>query len=163
MREFAFHAAHAGWTLRSGGADGADKAFEDGCDDATGKKEIFLPWKGFNKNSSTLYPPPDGAMRIAEEIHPAWKALREPARKLVARNMQQVLGKELTSGVKFVICWTKDGCESYKTYSIRTGGTGTAISLASLNNIPIFNLKNKYAHERALNMLIETKEQPNAE
>lgn len=33
--------AERGLILRSGGAEGADKAFEDGCRIANGKKEIF--------------------------------------------------------------------------------------------------------------------------
>lgn len=40
--------------LRSGAADGADTAFEDGCDIYSGPKEIYLPWKGFNGNGSEL-------------------------------------------------------------------------------------------------------------
>ena len=38
--------------LRSGGAGGADTAFEDGAD---WRKEVYLPWKGFNGNESKLY------------------------------------------------------------------------------------------------------------
>ena len=35
--------SYSGYILRSGGADGADKAFEQGCDDAGGKKKyIYL-------------------------------------------------------------------------------------------------------------------------
>lgn len=150
MRDFAYMAANNGWTVRSGGADGADTAFELGSDDAGGNKEIFLPWKGFNKRTSDLYPPPDDAYLVGAEIHPAWQYLKEPARKLIARNMQQVLGTELITPTRFVICWTKDGCESFETYSQRTGGTGTALSLASLRDIPIFNLKNDGRFEEAL-------------
>lgn len=143
MREFAFHLAIVGFTLRSGGANGADSAFESGCDDGCGRKEIFLPWKGFNKNNSNLYPPPEQANQIASGIHPTWKRLSPPAQLLVARNMQQVLGEQLIAATNFVVCWTSDGCESHKQYSRKTGGTGTAICLASLNNIPVFNLRNE--------------------
>lgn len=142
MREFAYHAARRGWTLRSGAAEGADTAFETGCDDAKGKKEIFLPWANFNGHGSPLYHPSDGALKIAKEIHPAWDFLRIPAKKLVARNMHQVMGRDLKEVVDCVVCWTSDGCESHETYGRRTGGTGTAIALASLNNVPIFNLHN---------------------
>lgn len=34
------HFAHKGWLLRSGAADGADSAFEHGCDNGGGEKEI---------------------------------------------------------------------------------------------------------------------------
>ena len=40
------------FVLRSGGASGADTAFERGCDSVGGEKQIFLPWKGFNKSKS---------------------------------------------------------------------------------------------------------------
>jgi hypothetical protein len=155
MREFSFQAANLGWTLRSGGADAADKTFEVGCDDANGKKEIFLPWRGFNHNVSPLYTPSADSFRIGAEIHPAWQYLKEPQRKLIARNMHQILGKHLAVAVKLVVCYTPDGCESYKTYSQKTGGTGTAISLASLNNIPIFNLKNEGRAEQALEFITQ--------
>lgn len=36
-----------GFILRSGGADGADTAFESGVV-SSDMKEIYLPWKGFN-------------------------------------------------------------------------------------------------------------------
>lgn len=39
-----------GWTLRSGGARGADTAFEDGAKGF--KREIYLPWRGFNGHLS---------------------------------------------------------------------------------------------------------------
>jgi hypothetical protein len=41
--------AERGYILRSGGAEGADTAFEKGAGKAT---EIFLPWRGFNQNDS---------------------------------------------------------------------------------------------------------------
>lgn len=154
MREFAYHAAKRGWLLRSGAAEGADRAFELGCDDAKGAKEIFLPWKGFNGHRSPYTQPIEGAYKIAAEIHPAWQFLREPARKLVARNMHQIMGPQLSQSVSCVVCWTPDGCESFKTYSQKTGGTGTAIALASLNLVPIFNLKNEDRYVDAIEFLL---------
>ena len=47
--------ANDGWTLRSGAADGADAAFEKGCDISGGVKEIYLPWKEFNGHPSHLF------------------------------------------------------------------------------------------------------------
>lgn len=154
MQEFAYHAAQRGWTLRSGGADGADTAFEMGCDDGQGKKEIFLPWAKFNGNASTLFGPSGDAMRVAAEIHPAWKVLLPAARKLCARNMHQIMGPHMREAVSCVVCWTPDGCESHENYSRTTGGTGTAIALASVNNIPIFNLKNTDRYIDAIEFLL---------
>jgi hypothetical protein len=143
FEQFAYIAANRGLILRSGGADGADSAFEQGAINARGMMEIFLPWKGFNNNTSTLISPSADAYRLAATIHPAWNNLRRPAKLLVARNMHQVMGLSLKSPVKFVICYTSDGCESHETYGRQTGGTGSALKLASLNGIPIFNVANQ--------------------
>lgn len=120
-----------GYVLRSGGADGADSYFESGVP-LTGEKEIYLPWKKFNNNQSSLYDISSEAFAIAKTIHPNWKALSEGAKKLHARNVYQVLGTDLKTPSEFVICWTKNG-ES-------TGGTRTAIELAIKNKIPVYNL-----------------------
>lgn len=117
------------WILRSGGAKGADKAFERGCISAKGKKEIFTAYSNI----------PDRAFEIAEEIHPNWKACSYPAKRLLTRNVLQVLGQNLDTPVSFVLCWTPDGCETHRKRTRRTGGTGQAISLASLLDIPVFN------------------------
>ena len=46
MREVGAILARDGWMLRSGGAEGADSAFEAGAKSAGGAREIFLPWAG---------------------------------------------------------------------------------------------------------------------
>lgn len=118
-----------GWTLRSGGAAGADTAFEYNTADSA---EIFLPWKGFNGHPSALHHISPKAYEIAEKFHPAWERLRLSVRKLHARNVHQVLGVGLDSPSKFLICWTADGKAS--------GGTGQAIRIAEHYGIPVFNL-----------------------
>lgn len=133
MREMAFYLGQDGWTLRSGGAEGSDFAFETGCDECGGKKEIFLPWVKFNSNNSLLYSPSAEAEVIAEKYHPNWPALNKAARQLMSRNVHQILGEDLQSPVKMVVCWTKDGKSS--------GGTGQAIRIAEDKKIPIFNLQ----------------------
>ena len=97
MRQISQVAAQRGWVLRSGGARGADTAFEEGCDIAKGSKEIFLPWQGFNNNRSPLYPVDDNAIALAKEIHPAYNSLSSSAKLLVGRNMHQILGVRLVS------------------------------------------------------------------
>ena len=137
MKFIALDLSAAGYTLRSGGADGADLAFESG----TTQKEIFLPWKGFNNNTSLLFDIPEKAHEISSVHHPRWQYLREPVKKLMARNAQQVLGKNLDSPVEFVICWTPDGCTKGSERTNTTGGTGQAISIASAFSIPVYNLQ----------------------
>lgn len=140
MEALAVRLADDGYTLRSGAAPGADTAFEYGCDDANGRKEIYLPWKMFCDNPSPLYIQHPDCFRIASEIHFAWPYLKPAVRNLMARNVHQVLGKDLNTPSDFVICWTPDGCNSFDGYTSKTGGTGLAIALASIKNIPIFNL-----------------------
>lgn len=122
-----------GWTLRSGHADGADHAFEDGAD---GKAQIFIPWEGFNQRSEikgmTFCPPSDAAYVMAAEFHPAWNRLTPGARSLHARNCHQVLGPDLDDPVAFLWCWTKGGKQK--------GGTATAIKIAESNDVPVYNL-----------------------
>lgn len=137
--------ANAGYTLRSGGADGADTAFENGCDLANGKKEIFLPWRKFNGNPSQLYDVSNDALYLASQMHPAWSACSPGAKKLHARNTQQVLGENLDDLTTFVICWTKDGKA--------TGGTATAIKLARECKTPVFNLFNKDEEKELMEFL----------
>jgi len=117
-----------GFTLRSGGANGADSFFEE---KAT-KKEIYLPWKGFNKNESTLFNVTQEALEFAKKYHPKWENLSEAGQKFMGRNGYQVLGLDLKTPVEFIICWTPEGK--------MTGGTSQAMRIARDMNIPIYNL-----------------------
>lgn len=119
------------YTLRSGGADGADTFFEEHATN----KEIFLPWKGFNKNASALFNISGDSYKMASQFHPTYERLSEGAKKLMARNCHQVMGGDLKTPVEFVICWTKDGKAS--------GGTGQAIRIAEHWNIPVWNLQDE--------------------
>lgn len=129
MTQVAIYLQIQGYTLRSGGAQGADAAFERG---ARGAKEIWLPWPSFNSNLSRLFPSKE-AHDLASTLHPKWNILTPGAKKLHARNMHQILGIDLDTPSEFVVCWTKDGEAS--------GGTGQALRLAIQRQIPIFNLK----------------------
>ena len=139
MSEFAVRLAALGYTLRSGGAPGADTFFEMGAL----SKQIFLPWKGFNKNPSNLFNVSDDALALASEHHPAWGKLSTPVKKLMGRNAYQVLGLELDTPSQFLLCWTLDACESHLSRTAKTGGTGLAISIASRLGIPIYNFCNR--------------------
>lgn len=130
------------FTLRSGGAPGADSAFEAGV--TNWNKEIYLPWKGFCDNNSDLYNVCEDAEKIAKQFHPGnWNTFKPAIRKLHSRNVYQVLGQDLNTPSKFLLCWTSDYCESHQTRTIRTGGTGTAISIADHYGVPIINMSRK--------------------
>lgn len=117
------------YILRSGGADGADSAFEKGAGD---KKISYIPWPGFNGSKEKCIAVSSDAMRMAGEFHPGWMYLSYGAKKLHARNCYQVLGDDLSTPVDFIICWTPGGEE--------VGGTAQAIRIAKANRIKIFNL-----------------------
>lgn len=142
-----------GYILFSGGADGADKAFEAGAT----KRVIFIPWNGFNGYSPGLdIVSLSGAQKqifaeatkLAQDNHPYGRNLKSSVLRLMTRNVFQVLGPNLKSPIKFLLCWTPDGCESHTTRTLATGGTGCAISLASKLNIPILNLANEMSFAR---------------
>jgi len=132
MREAAFEFAQLGWVLRSGGADGADSAFEAGCVLARGQKEIFLPSYRFNGNPSPYYSITPEALTLAEAHHPKWERCTPGGKKLHARNGYQILGFDLHTPSTFVICWTKDGGGG--------GGTAQALRIAFSEGIPILDL-----------------------
>lgn len=162
MRIYGETLAKQGFTLRSGAAPGADTAFEEGCDRVEGPKEIFLPWKGFNGSSSPLYEVSDRAMEISEKVwnnkqHPTreWKYIKRPVKLLMSRNIHQVLGRNLDEPAAFVVCWTKDGCDSWEKRTSKTGGTSHAIDLASTMGIPVFSFKREGDEERFLGFLKE--------
>lgn len=144
-----------GFTLRSGGADGADVYFEKGCEEACfgSRKEIFLPWKEFNQytrrifrlTSTTHIEPPRSAYQMASEYHPAWDRLSVGAQALHARNCQQVLGDKLDSPTMFLACWTENG-------EVK-GGTATAIRIAKDHGIPIFNFGIDGEYEKLLSFV----------
>lgn len=144
MKRVAVRLAELGYTLRSGGADGADTAFESGA----GAKQIFLPWQGFNNRNSEYSEPTEAARRVASSLHPAWGRLGRGPQALHARNSHQILGPDLDSPADLVVCWTPDGCESEEARTNETGGTGQAIALSDRWNIPVFNLANMGALDR---------------
>jgi hypothetical protein len=129
-----------GYTMRSGHAPGGDSAFEI----ASQNSEIYLPWQSFEKDRPVVgnyvqQQATDAAMQLASRIHPAWERLDRGPRALHARNVHQILGRDLQSPVDFVVCYTPDG--SLTGYGADTGGTATALQLAYRNNIPIINIK----------------------
>lgn len=144
MKRLAARLSDLGFTLYSGRADGADQSFEAG---AKARAEIFVPWKGFNEHNNRHHlkgtTPSHDAHKISESIAPHLESCSRGVQNLMARNVHQILGKDLMSPVDFVICWTKDGATRASQVNRGTGGTGHAINLADKNNIPVFNLKNK--------------------
>lgn len=120
-----------GFVLRSGGAVGADKAFERGAKSA---KVIYRP-----EHVSRWH------LEHAKKYHPAWSKCDDFAKRLHARNSAIILGPALDWPVKFVICWTEDGLAS--------GGTGQGIRIAEDLNIPVYNLNREGDPEKLMKVL----------
>jgi hypothetical protein len=156
MELIAFGLGRQGFTCRTGGADGADRAFLKGSKEAffrrgSARPELFLPWPGFNGQHSSFSIPPTAAHVIARQHHPGYDRMTQAVQKLMARNAQQVQGRDLKCNSKFVICWTPDGCIDSETRTKKTGGTGQAIGHAASLGIPVFNL----AREEHYNQFLE--------
>lgn len=124
------------YTLRTGGASGADMAFWRG---SGMNYEIYIP----KENKKAEWPsgilPSKAAFKLASKLHPAWKSLSEYNKLLHARNVATVLGVDLATPVDFVMCWTPDGAVDITTE--KTGGTGMAIRTAYANGIHVYNLQ----------------------
>lgn len=117
MREVAEALESMGYTLRSGGAQGADTAFAQSVID----KEIFRPEDATPQ-----------AIEMASRHHPAWHNCKPYVRSLHGRNAQIVMGRELDKPVRFVVCWTYKGNMQ--------GGTALGMRIASAHDIDVYNL-----------------------
>ena len=123
------------WVLRSGGAKGADSAFEKG---AGGWKEIY-----------TTDDCEEWCLEKVEKFVPAdrppLRTMKPFIQKLLGRNMKQVFGPDGNVPSRFVICWTSDGKDA--------GGTGYAIRAAWDAGIPVFNLQREDHRQRLENFV----------
>lgn len=145
MERIAFKLSKEYYILRSGGADGADAAFKVGATNYFSKvqPDIYIPWEGFNSCKGEPYKALNKmdlgiqatAKSFIEKIHPAWEKLSRGAKALHTRNVFQVLGDDLKSPSKFLICWAKVDFKG-----VPKGGTRTAWVLATENNVPCYNL-----------------------
>jgi len=137
----------AGWGIRTGDARGADKAFRDGA----GKDlQVFKPGQETLETiaiAKGLYPVP--------RVWTAWEAKDAYALKLHGRNPYQVFGPNMNEPSTGLICWTKDSCMHHSTRTLDTGGTGTAISIATGYaearfgiSIPVANLNNPDSYNK---------------
>ena len=137
MTDLAARLEEQGWILRSGGAIGADGAFQIGVKDPDNQR-IYTTNSMYEEGNIS------DAWASVDRYHPNPRAINGYVRELMARNYFQVMGK--CSGVpsKFVICWT-DSYETDEQGLIKdaSGGTGQAVRIAYQNDILVYNLKHK--------------------
>jgi hypothetical protein len=137
-----------GYTLQTGftfknketGLDeeGADKAFSDGSKNKT----LFGPYgirktingvtsvDKYNENVT------EKSNSIVKEIHPAPDRLTPGAVKLMARNTNQIFGKNLDGTVDFVLFYAQETKDPLRP----KGGTGQAVEMARRKGIPTINM-----------------------
>jgi len=141
MYGFGAYCGDRKFILRSGGAEGADTAFEQGCLSVKGPMEIYLPWRGFNKRYGESYyeEATQDAYTLAEQIYPDYfSSIKPTIKKLLVRNIHQVLGYDLKSPSDLVVCYCKqDPTGKY------IGGTSYAIMVADKYKIPVVNLASR--------------------
>jgi hypothetical protein len=150
MEKISYSLSNKGFTLRSGGAKGADQCFQYGARRA----DIFLPWPSFElecqekfpKHNYLIVPKEDhDAERSVDDFHPKPSGLTDGGRSLMRRNYRQVIGEKRVDDSLFVICWTPHGAGG--------GGTGQAIRIAKCMEIPVIDLGNRETY-KIINSLI---------
>ena len=148
----------AGLALSTGGADGADKAFEAGALRTDAPVTVHTPWPGYNgyrpgrdpeSDIDVIHPKAGDAVRgmsflhLARKHHPAWDRCRRGARALFLRNVSILAGALDDDGavlpVRAVIAWNPNG----SAHGRAAGGTGHTLRVAAELNIPVVNLSER--------------------
>lgn len=146
--------AEMGWTLRSGGAEGMDEAFERGCDKANGAKEIYIPSADFRKRFKDsdkvvhCLPKHIEAMRMLLDYVDvkAWESLATQVQMFLVRNVFALAGEKLDKPADCVITWNM----------YPDTGSAYLIGLAEAAEIPVFNLRLE-GQQEALEDFVQSK------
>lgn len=161
-----------GWIGNSGEAPGADWYFHQGAKASSnygpGAFNAIIPWNGFKSQNevkvyqhegNNIYVMPRRRSKRAEMLgigaRGTYAGLNTPGKiALHSRNAMQVLGMDLMSPVKFLICWAKPVGNKGKV----SGGTNTAVALALHFGIDVINLATPNGLNRAMTFLEEYEE-----
>lgn len=134
-----------GFVVRvDGDKDGVSQAVED----AVSKKEVILPWKGFNEKESEFCWSNEASQHIAKKYSPVYESIPDGVKKFLHRNARLIMGDKMRSPVSFLIAWSDDGCESIREKTSRTGFVSHQIGITLGAIRPVFNLKRQDAVER---------------
>jgi len=143
-----------GFTYRFDG-NVQDKASLQGYSAGKSRSEIYLPWKGFNKDvTAKLNRPSEKAYGHAALFHKAFNKLPPTVRAIVARNVHMLIGDECNTPLNLFITYTPDGAETKADVDYKTTGNMSFMIYACEDlGIPVFNLKNASAKERIVEFL----------
>ena len=156
MARIAHALGNAGVALSTGGADGADQAFETGALRTRAPLTVHTPWPGYNGYRSgsdarpsvhIIRPHPADTLQdhtygdLARRHHPAWDRLRSRGvRAPFVRNVSILAGALDADGdvlpVRAVIAYTPNGLSRGRA----AGGTGHTLRIAEELGIPAVNL-----------------------
>jgi hypothetical protein len=139
--------------MRSGAADGADRAFEKGVKKSR-NKEIYRPSYDANKALPAGYLVIGGkkeaeARAIAAAVTTDFGKLDQFGQDLHTRNAFQVLGRDPTRPSEFVLAITKAGNDA------RVRGTRATMAIAAANGIPVYDLAQREQRTAFLERLTE--------
>ena len=163
MSDVAQTLGDAGCALSTGGAAGADRAFEAGALRTDAPVTVHTPWPGYNgyrpgrdpeSDIDVIHPKAGDTIRgssflhLARKHHPAWDRCRRGARALFLRNVSILAGALDDDGtvlaVRAVIAWTPNG----GAHGREAGGTGHTLRIAAELGIPVVNLSERTPPER---------------
>ena len=163
MGDIAQTLGDAGTALSTGGAHGADKAFETGALRTDAPITVHTPWPGYNGYRPGRDPETDIDIAhpnatetvagrtyadLAQEHHPHWKRCSRGARALFLRNVSILAGALDDDGgtlpVRAVIAYTPNGLPVGR----EAGGTGHTLRTAASLDIPCVNLSPRTPPER---------------
>ena len=147
MQQLAGYLEDKGYTLQT---EEADRAFAPGCE-----IKRLIPAADAGAKELTL--------DMAREIHPAPWILPLSSKRLLARTALQIYGAGLDTPVDFVLCWTKDGCETEAALTAETGEPRQAIAIAARKGIPVINLRNGNWRDKLKAAISSAREVPKTE
>ena len=136
--------AHAGWLYRGGYEEPGLIHMDIGVMMANGKREIFIPWQGFNtgmhKRNGVLVchclPNHIQAIEYAQQAYPTFKQEMDSIQMYWVRNMYLLLGEKLDTPADVVIYY-QEGDTTSKT------GSEYLVGAAQSIGIPCFNIENQ--------------------
>ena len=155
MADLAESLGQAGCILSTGGADGADRAFETGALRTDAPVTVHAPWSGYSgyrpgrepeTDIDVRVPRPADTLRdepyadIARRHHPAWERCGRGARALFVRNVAILAGALGADGealpVLAAVAYTPNGLATGRD----AGGTGHTLRIAAELGIPAVNV-----------------------
>lgn len=140
-----------GYTARTGTLEGIEAKAET----LPIRKELLLPWKGFNEKESQFTSSTPLIKGIAKKYMKSgnWDELKPAMQGFLQKNARLVTGHFGNSPAKFVLCWSQDQAETGTQITFNTGNIAHALTIASAWHVPVFNLARPDAEARLFNFL----------